>query len=67
MTAGALAAAILVPLNHLMSAATALLDRQALSAVQAALSAVPFTDGALIGQHFPEPILLAPGMMKPVP
>lgn len=67
MTAGALAAATLAPLNRLLVAASGILSGQPLAALQGALTALPVTDAAMLAAHFPKPILLAAGLMQPDP
>lgn len=67
MTAGALAAATLAPLNRLLAATTGLISGQPLAALRGALTALPVTDAAMLAAHFPKPILLSPGLMQPDP
>lgn len=62
-----LAAGVLLALNRLVASLTTLVAGQPLAAAQGVLSSLPFTDPALVSQHSPKPILLAPGMMQPDP
>jgi neutral ceramidase len=67
MTAGALAAATLAPINRLLAATTGLLSGQPLAALQGLLTALPVTDAIMLAAHFPKPIMLSPGLMQPDP
>jgi neutral ceramidase len=67
MTAGALAAATLAPLNRLLAATTGLISGQPFAALQGALTALPVTDTVMMAAHFPKPILLSAGLMQPDP
>lgn len=64
---GSITQAATMSLAHFMTMASYVLSGNLLGALRASVRFPPFTDAALVGGHFPKPILLVPGELAPDP